>query len=92
MLELDTILVPNFIRAWELDLQHNLTDIQHSTILHLTHISSISSKLAEVNYKMLSRCTWSQLISMIFSLMCLLYAEEAVVSLLLMFTYGGNAL
>lgn len=55
MLELDTALIPNFIRAWELDLQQNLTDIQHSTILYLTHISSISSKFAEVNYKMITR-------------------------------------
>lgn len=37
--------------CWESDLQLSLTDWQKDKIIQLSHISSISSKMAEVNYK-----------------------------------------
>lgn len=41
---------PTFLRNWEKDLHKELSETQKSTILHLSHTSSMSSKMAEVNY------------------------------------------
>lgn len=50
---------PNFLHNWEKDLHRNLTDHQKASILLLSHSSSISSKTAEVNYKLLTRCHYT---------------------------------
>lgn len=46
---------PSFLRNWEKDLHKTLTETQKSSILQLSHASSMSSKTAEVNYKLLTR-------------------------------------
>lgn len=46
---------PSYISNWEKDLHKDLTETQKSTILILSDTSSISSKLIEVNYKLLTR-------------------------------------
>lgn len=48
-------LASTFIRNWEQDLQKELSTTQRSNILILAHTSSGASKMAEVNYKLL---TW----------------------------------
>lgn len=46
---------PAFLYNWERDLNKNLSDQEKSSILLLTHSTSIASKIAEVNYKLLTR-------------------------------------
>lgn len=53
---------PSFIHNWEKDLHKDLTETQKSTILLLTHSSSMSSKLAEVIYKLLKRWHYTPMV------------------------------
>lgn len=56
LLSIPPIIHQSFLAKWEKEFQSPLSDIQHIfTILQLSHISSISSKTTEVNYKMLTR-------------------------------------
>lgn len=55
LLSMTSAAQPTFLATWQLELQSPLSETRHSTILQLTHVSSISSKAAEVTYKMLTR-------------------------------------
>ena len=44
-----------FLHKWEQDLNISFTEAQKTKILSLAHTSSISSRIAEVNYKVLTR-------------------------------------
>lgn len=44
---------PGYIGRWEKDLQSRITDGQKDKIMQLAHVSSIPSKMEEVNYKLL---------------------------------------
>lgn len=59
LLSLEHNTCPKFITKWEEDLQKPLTDTNCSKILQLAHTSSISSKIAETDYKILTgwHCT-----------------------------------
>lgn len=52
---------PNFLHKWELDLGSQISDAQKDKILALAHISSTSTKVAESNYKLLSRWYYTPL-------------------------------
>lgn len=46
---------PIYIREWERDLQHTFTETQLSHLYHLTHISSVDTKMQENSFKLLTR-------------------------------------
>lgn len=48
-----------YLYKWETDLNSQLTDEQRDQILQLAHVSSISSKIAEINYKLLTRWNYT---------------------------------
>lgn len=55
LITLSTASYPSFLHSWEKDLHKILSETQRDSILHLSHSSSMSSKAAEVNYKLLTR-------------------------------------
>lgn len=56
LMTLESTSFPNFLQTWEQGLQRPLSDDQCATVLQLADTSSISSKIAEVNYRILT--TW----------------------------------
>lgn len=46
---------PHFLAKWEIDLDSPITNTQKDKVLKLAHVSSPASKIAEVNYKLLTR-------------------------------------
>lgn len=59
---LHTTGIPTFISNWEKDLHKEITEEQKSTILLMTHTSATASKMAEVNYKLLTRWHYTPVI------------------------------
>lgn len=55
LMALGSISFPNFLRKWKHNLRCPLSDDQRAIVLQLAHNSSVSSRIAEVNYRMLSR-------------------------------------
>lgn len=62
ILALQTDHRPSFLYNWETDLNSPLSENQSSTVLRLTHSSSISTRTAEANYKLLTRWHYSPVV------------------------------